>query len=103
VAGGLRGLACVPLLHDRRMVGILYVDGQRSEAPLTELDLELLSSLADHASLVLAARDAGARLQQLLQRDRPTPTHPVLKALVQRLAALPRPAPPTETGLAPDH
>jgi hypothetical protein len=99
VAGGLRGLACLPLLHERRIVGILYVDGQRNEMPLTELDLELLSSLADHAALVLAARDAGARLQQLLQRDRPSSSDPVLKALVQRLAALPRPAPSTDTGL----
>jgi pSer/pThr/pTyr-binding forkhead associated (FHA) protein len=99
IAGGLRGLACVPLLHERRMLGILYVDGQRNDAPLTELDLEILAALCDHAAIVLATRDAGMRLRTLLQR--PTPTDPLIQALVQRLAVLPRPAPPTETGLVP--
>jgi GAF domain-containing protein len=101
VSSGLRGLACVPLLHERRILGILYVDGQRSDVPLTELDLEILETLADHASLVLAARDAGKRLHALLQRDRSEPRDPVLQLLVQRLAVLPRPAPPTDTGLLP--
>jgi hypothetical protein len=101
VAGGIRAVACVPLLHARRIFGILYVDGPRPDTPLTELDMEILETLAEHASLVLATRDAGARLRALLQPRQAPPDDELQAALAQRLAALPRPSPPTDTGPVP--
>jgi len=53
VAQGLGALACVPLRHDGRLLGLLYVDSQR-RATLGELDVQILEALADHSASLIA-------------------------------------------------
>ncbi|MFY9551084.1 MAG: GAF domain-containing protein [Thermoanaerobaculia bacterium] len=65
---GIRALACVPLRAEDRTVGVLYVDGQRPGGGFTELDLEILGALADHASLVVAGCRIERRIRELLER-----------------------------------
>jgi GAF domain-containing protein len=81
VAHGIGSLACVPLRHDK-ILGVIYVDSRKVGPAFTELDLETLEALADHAANVLAAsrseaapprvlgaveRDLVARLQQRIE------------------------------------
>lgn len=65
--GGIRALACVPLHRGDQRLGVIYADSQRPGPVLTELDLELLENLAEHASAALAAAQIQAELQQLLR------------------------------------
>lgn len=53
VSGALRALACLPLSVGDRVIGVIYVDSQRPGKQFTELDIELLQALADHAALVI--------------------------------------------------
>jgi GAF domain-containing protein/FHA domain-containing protein len=76
VAHGIGSLACVPLRHDGKMLGLIYVDSRKVGPAFTELDLETLEALADHAGTVLASarpepaapRVLGAAERDLVQR-----------------------------------
>lgn len=59
VAGGIRALVCLPLRVLGRSIGALYADSRRSGSAFTELDVEVLEALAQHAALAIAV----ARLQ----------------------------------------
>jgi hypothetical protein len=63
----LRALACFPLRHEGRVLGILYVDSRKPSAGFTELDVELLEALADHTAVVLATLQLDRKLQRLLR------------------------------------
>lgn len=65
LTGGIRGLVCLPLEVDGHLQGALYVDSRRPGAAVTELDVEILSALADHAALVLSLSEARRRLEML--------------------------------------
>jgi len=52
----------------------LYVDGGKRGAPFTDLDLEILETLADHAALVLASIEVGRRILDLAVSSPETPS-----------------------------
>ena len=72
VAGGLRSLLCVPLLLDGQCLGLLYADSRRTGAPVTSMDLDLLSAFAERATMWIAARRGAADLDALLAAPAPT-------------------------------
>ncbi len=83
VANGISSLACVPLAHDRKPLGVLYVDSRKLVPAFSELDLEILEALADHAAGILAGalRDGG-------DYERPSPASRVVAQLQQRIEEL---------------
>lgn len=62
VAGGLRALACLPLVLGEEVLGVAYTDSRSPGAAVTRLDLELLEAFAERATLWLAARRNQAAL-----------------------------------------
>jgi hypothetical protein len=68
VAMGIGSLACVPLIAEGRVLGLIYVDGRREGGSFSDLDLEILEALADHASLVAASLRIDREIRLLLQR-----------------------------------
>lgn len=96
-SGGISALACVPLRVGDKVLGVLYVDSRKPGKQITELDIELLQALADHAALVISVSrlrenivDLTAMLPTELNRD--SPPDEALVRKVQRL--LPRLEPP---------
>jgi hypothetical protein len=67
VAMGIGSLACVPLVAEGRVLGLIYVDGRREGGAFSDLDLEILEALADHASLVAASLRIDREIRLLLQ------------------------------------
>ena len=63
VEAGIGVLACVPLRHEGRMLGLIYVDGRQRSEGFTEVDLEVLDSLREHAAMVVA----GLRLHRRIR------------------------------------
>lgn len=55
VEGGIRAIACVPLLAAGRTLGAVYGDSQQPGRSFDELDVEILSALASHAALAMWA------------------------------------------------
>jgi hypothetical protein len=58
VRGGLRTLACLPLLDGDRVLGAIYVDRRSAGPPLTTLDLQLLEAFTERTALWLSAHSA---------------------------------------------
>lgn len=90
VSGTLRALACVPLAVGDRGLGVIYVDSREASKQFTELDVEILQALADHAALVLGVaqlRDDIVDLSDMLptELDRDTPPDAALIDKIQRL------------------
>lgn len=54
VAFGIRSLACVPLRHEDKVLGVIYVDSRKLGPAFTDLDLEILERMADHMGTILA-------------------------------------------------
>jgi putative methionine-R-sulfoxide reductase with GAF domain len=63
VSQKLATLACVPLRHEQRLLGLLYVDS-RQRASLTELDVQILEALADHSAALIAGIKFERQLHQ---------------------------------------
>lgn len=66
VAQGIRALACLPLLHQNRLLGVAYVDTDEESKLFTALDAELLDAFAERAAATLALahiEDDIARMQ----------------------------------------
>ena len=61
----IRALVCLPLVAAERVVGAIYADSSRSGAELTELDVEILAGLADHAALAMTVARLDAELARL--------------------------------------
>jgi hypothetical protein len=87
VAQGIGSLACVPLRYEGKILGLIYVDSRKVGPVFTDIDLEILESLANHTAAVLAGtrsreaatralgfteRELVARLQQRLEELLPT-------------------------------
>jgi Nif-specific regulatory protein len=51
IALSLRSFTCVPLLHERTMLGLCYTDSRQPGRPLGPEDRALLEALAGHAAL----------------------------------------------------
>jgi GAF domain-containing protein len=62
--GGIRAVVCVPLQVGGDAHGVIYVDSRKPGPPITELDLELIESVAQHATAAIAA----SRLQNEVQK-----------------------------------
>ena len=65
--GGIRAIVCVPLRVAEHALGIVYVDSRQPGPQVTELDLELIETVAQHASAALAARQLQGELADLLK------------------------------------
>ena len=64
---GIEALACVPLFGDeKRVIGLIYVDGRVKGGVFTELDLEILEALAEHASLVAGGLHLERQIRELV-------------------------------------
>lgn len=84
VAQGIGSLACVPLRHGGQVLGLIYVDSRKVGPAFTELELEILETLADHTGAVLA----GARSHEAAQRALGTADRELVAKLQQRLQEL---------------
>ena len=92
-SGAISALACVPLRVGEKVLGVIYVDSHKPGKQITELDIELLQALADHAALVISVsrlRENIVDLSEMLptELNRDTPPDEALIRKVQRL--LPR-------------
>lgn len=47
----IAALACIPLITDNNLVGVVYVDSHEANKVLTELDLEILSLIANQIKI----------------------------------------------------
>ena len=65
--GGIRALVCVPLRLDDTPLGAIYADSHRPGPALTDLDLELIENVAQHAAAALAAARLESELEQVLK------------------------------------
>ena len=65
IAGGIRALAAVPLVHEGRLLGVAYADSDEHGKLFTELDAELLEAFAQHAALALTVGGLADDLHQL--------------------------------------
>jgi transcriptional regulator with GAF, ATPase, and Fis domain len=63
---GIEALACVPLRADGRSIGLLYVDGRKRGGAFTDLDLEILEALAEHATLVAGTLNLDRQIRALV-------------------------------------
>lgn len=64
-AGGVRALVCLPLVLGRRTVGALYAHSRAPGKAFTELDLELLKSIAGQAAFALGVAQVRDQLAEL--------------------------------------
>ena len=93
VRGAISALACVPLRVGDSPIGVIYVDSREAGKHFTELDMEILQALADHAALVIGVarlRDNLVDLSDMLptELNRDAPPDAALIDKVERL--LPR-------------
>lgn len=65
VAGGIRGLLCIPLPAAQRLIGLIYADSRQPGASYGALDVEILEALAAHAALALVMARADSELKGL--------------------------------------
>lgn len=63
---GKGALACVPLSVAPWPRGLLYVDARQLGGAFTDLDLEILSALAEHAALMLAGASLPEPVRELV-------------------------------------
>lgn len=90
---GIGALACAPLLADGTLVGLIYVDGRKNGGRFTDLDLEILEELANHAALVLAGMRIDRQIRELLARPgehEPPEASGLLTELVSRVEQMAR-------------
>ncbi len=63
---GLRALVSVPMLAGPQLIGVVYADSRKPGLPLTELDQEMLESVAQQAASALSAAQLRADMEELL-------------------------------------
>jgi hypothetical protein len=71
VQQGLGALACIPLRLDDGGRGVLYVDGRTPGAVVTDLDVEILEGLAEHAALLLGSLRIERQIREVLGASDP--------------------------------
>jgi adenylate cyclase len=97
---GIETLACVPLRGTDRAAGLIYVDGSRRGGAFTDLDLEILEAIADHASVAVATVELDRQIREIVGAPEPEASsgrHAFLAELERRVGAIARPpaaAPP---------
>lgn len=65
--GGIRAIVCVPLQMSGNALGAVYADSRRPGPAITELDLELIETVAGHAAAALIARQLHSDVAELLK------------------------------------
>lgn len=65
--GGIRALVCVPLQMRGDAMGVVYADSRKPGPPITDLDMELIGTVAEHASAALAARQLQGDVDDFLR------------------------------------
>jgi adenylate cyclase len=68
---GIETLACVPLRADEQTAGLIYVDGKKRGGAFTDLDLEILEALSDHASVAVASLRLDRQIRELVGAPAP--------------------------------
>jgi hypothetical protein len=63
---GKGAVACAPLAVAPWPRGLVYVDARKKGGAFTELDLEILSAFAEHATVVLAGAPIGEPIRELV-------------------------------------
>ncbi|MDX1569123.1 MAG: FHA domain-containing protein [Xanthomonadales bacterium] len=63
IEGGIQALLCLPLAVGDRLLGVIYADRTEPGESISELDLNILESLASHAALALAV----SRMEEAMQ------------------------------------
>ena len=63
---GIETLACVPLPGVEAPSGLIYVDGRKRGGAFTDLDLEILEALADHASVAVATLQLDRQIREII-------------------------------------
>ncbi len=64
---GIATLACVPLSSEDRRIGLLYVDGRKEGGVFTDLDVEILETLAANVSVVLSSLRIDREIRAMLE------------------------------------
>lgn len=89
-AGDILALACLPMMIGDQTIGVVYVDSRKPGKSFTELDIEMMQAMADHAALVIGVArlrdniaDLSGMLPAELHRDQRSPS-----PLVQKLNEL---------------
>lgn len=67
VSLGIRSAMCVPLWHDEKVTGLIYVDSLRRENNFSQDDLTLLTSLANVAAIKL---ENARLLEEMIEKQR---------------------------------
>lgn len=88
---GIETLACVPLRGTDRPAGLLYVDGSKSGGAFTDLDLEILEALSDHASVAVATLQLDRQIREIVGAPEPEASageHSFLAELERRVGTI---------------
>ncbi|MEZ5461273.1 FHA domain-containing protein [Dokdonella sp.] len=62
---GIRALLAIPLLHEDKVVGVVYADTDEAERVYSDLDAQLLDALVGHAGNVMSALELEASLAEV--------------------------------------
>lgn len=65
--GGIRALVCVPLQMAGGATGVIYVDSRKPGPPVTELDLELVETIAGNACTAIEVARVQERIDLVVQ------------------------------------
>jgi pSer/pThr/pTyr-binding forkhead associated (FHA) protein len=84
---GIATLACVPLRSGERVIGLVYVDGRKAGGVFTDLDLEILETLAANVAVVLSTVRIDRVIRELLRsRSDSTGEDQFLETLERRVS-----------------
>jgi hypothetical protein len=83
VSLGIAALACVPIRHEDKVLGVIYVDSRKLGPALTELELQTLESMADQMGAILAGS-----MSEKISRRYPAALDQLVAQLQQRIEEL---------------
>ena len=92
---GIETLAAVPLRGTDAPSGLIYVDGSKRGGAFTDLDLEILEALSDHASVAVATLQLDRQIREIVGAPEPEASaggHAFLAELERRVGSIARPA-----------
>ncbi|HSB62399.1 MAG TPA: GAF domain-containing protein [Vicinamibacteria bacterium] len=84
VAHGIASLACVPIRHEGKVLGVIYLDSRKPGPGFTQSDLDVLEALADRTGTILA----GSRHDRPFRGPSPPGDAELIAQLQQRLDEL---------------
>ncbi len=66
---GIKALTCIPIpAMSNEVIGLLYADSIQSELEMTELDVQVLESLASNAGIAIENARVSSEIQMLIQK-----------------------------------